>query len=179
MLVSTNDLIRFSRHLLKLTENKKTELILLFYNNIVIHVMCRTNIPLYKNMTKERTTRQTFVNLVGKFVFHKIQIRPDKLTFIPRITRGENELISGFASSIHSLRSPQAVQMPSKRFNAKMTNNIRLISNKCFIICHSSLESQSLLFYFFERSIQSTFCVFLSNSPSLNQLITETLILYS
>ncbi len=63
--------------------------------------MCRMNIPLYKNMTKERTTRQTFVNLVGKFDFHKDKMTPDKQTFIPRIVNGENELISGFASSIH------------------------------------------------------------------------------
>ena len=52
-------------------------------------------------MTKERTTRQTFVNLVGKFDFHKDKMTPDKQTFIPRIVNGENELISGFASSIH------------------------------------------------------------------------------
>ena len=127
--------------------------------------MCRAKIPLYKNMTKKRTTRQTFVNLVGKFDFHSNQMAPDKATFIPRIVKGENELISGFASSIHSLLSPQAVQMPSMRFNTKMANNIRLISNKRFIVCHSSLELQSLLFYFFERYTYFPFCAFLSNSP--------------
>ncbi len=63
--------------------------------------MCRKNIPLYKNMMKESTTRQTFVNLVGKFDFHKNKMKPDKKTFIPRIVKGENELNSGFASSIH------------------------------------------------------------------------------
>ena len=129
-------------------------------------------------MTKERTTRQTFVNLVGTFDFHNNQIAPDKITFVPRSIKGESELISGFASSIQSLLSPQAVQMPSIRFNTKMTNNIRLISNKRFIICHSSLESQSLLFYFVERFIYSTFCVFLSIFSSLNKLITKVHILY-
>lgn len=131
------------------SQNKKAESILLFYNNIVIQVMCRTNIPLYKNITKERTIRQTFVNLVGKFDFHNNQINPDKITFVPRIIKGESELNRGFASSIHSLLSPQAVQMPSMRFNTIMTNNIRLISNKRFTIRHSSLESQSLLLFFF------------------------------
>ena len=124
--------------------------------------MCRMNIPLYKNTTNERITRQTFVNLVGKLDFHSTQIAPDKVTFIPRIVRGENELISGFASSIQSLLSPHAVQMPSMRFNTNMTNNIRLISNKCFIICYSSLESQFLLFYFFDRYIFSAFDFFQS-----------------
>lgn len=92
-------------------------------------------------MTKERTIRQTFVNLVGKSDFHKNQTRPDKTTFVPRIIKGESELNSGFASSIHSLLSPQAVKMPSIRFNTNMTSNIRLISNKRLIIYHSSLES--------------------------------------
>lgn len=92
--------------------------------------MCRMNIPLYNTMTNERTTRQTFLNLVGKLDFHKSQTRPDKVNFIPRIIKGESELNSGFASSIQSLLSPQAVQMPSMRFSTKMTNNIRLISNK-------------------------------------------------
>ncbi|MBM7664008.1 hypothetical protein JOC25_000464 [Solibacillus kalamii] len=133
------------------SHNKKAELILLFYNNIVIQVMCRTNIPLYKNITKERTTRQTFVNLVGKFDFHNNQTRPDKITFVPRIIKGESELNRGFASSIHSLLSPQAVHMPSMRFNTIMTNNIRFISNKRFTIRHSPLESQSLLLYLFAR----------------------------
>ena len=136
--------------------------------------MCRTKIPLYKNMTKERTTRQTFVNLVGKFDFHNNQIAPDKITFVPRSIKGESELISGFASSIHSLLSPQAVQMPSIRFNTKMINNIRLISNKRFISRHSSLEAQSLLFEFFQRSIYSTFCVI----RSLYNPIIKMLILY-
>ena len=40
-------------------------------------------------MTKERTTRQTFVNLVGKFDFRNNQIAPDKITFIP-----DNEFIN-------------------------------------------------------------------------------------
>ena len=120
--------------------------------------MCRKNTPRYKNMTKERTTRQTFVNLVGKFDLYKNHIIPERETFIPRIVNGENELNNGFASSIHSLLSPQAVQMPSMRFNTKMTNSIGLISNKRFIVYLSSLESQSLLFYFFERCIYSPFC---------------------
>ena len=124
----------------------------------IIHVICRTNIPLYKNMTKKRTTRQNLVNLLGKLDFHKNQIKTDSKIFIPRIVNGENELNNGFASSIHSLLSPQAVQMPSMRFNTKMTNSIRLISNKRFIVYLSSLESQSLLFYFFERCIYSPFC---------------------
>ena len=141
--------------------------------------MCRTNIPVYRNMTKERTTRQTFVNLVGKFDFHKSHTRPDKVNFIPRIIKGESELNSGFASSIQSLLSPQAVNMPSMRFKTKITNNIRLISNKYLTICHTSLELQSLLFYFFERCIQSTFCIFPSVSPSLEKLITKVLNLYS
>lgn len=131
------------------SQNKKAEPILLFYNNIVIQVMCRTNTPLYKNITKERTIRQTFVNLVGKFDFHNNQINPDKITFVPRIIKGESELNRGFASSIHSLLSPQAVQMPSMRFNTIMTNNILLISNKRFTIRQTSLESQSLLLFFF------------------------------
>lgn len=106
--------------------------------------MCITNIPVYKNMTKVRTTRQTFVNLVGKFDFHSNNMAPDKATFIPRIVKGENELINGFASSIHSLLSPQAVQMPSIRFNNKITNNIRLILNKFFIVTHCSNSKLSL-----------------------------------
>ena len=122
--------------------------------------MCRKNTPRYKNMTKERTTRQTFVNLVGKFDLYKNHIIPERETFIPRIINGENELNNGFASSIHSLLSPQAVQMPSMRFNTKMINSIRLISNKRFIVYHSSLESQSLLFYFFERLDKLSFLRF-------------------
>ena len=125
--------------------------------------MCRKNTPRYKNMTKERTTRQKFVNLVGKFDLYKNQTIPDRENFITRIINGENELINGFASSIHSLLSPQAVQMPSMRFNTKMTNSIRLISKKRFIVYHSSHESQSLLFYFLEKCIYSPFCAFLSN----------------
>ncbi len=114
--------------------------------------MCRKNTPVYKNTTKERTTRQTFVNLVGKSDFHKNQTRPDKINFIPRIIKGESELNRGFASSIHSLLSPQAVKMPSIRFNTKMTNNIRLISNKRLIIYHSSLN-RNLSFYNFSIDI--------------------------
>ena len=119
------------------------------YKTNVIHVMCRMNIPLYKTKTEERTTRQIFVNLVGKFDFHRNQMKPDNVTFIPRIV--------GFASSIHPLLTPQAVQMPSMRFNTKITNNICLILNKRFIVCHSSLESQSLLFYFWGRLIYRAF----------------------
>ena len=126
----------------------------------MIHVICKKNIPIYMNMTKERTTRQIFVNLVGNFDFHKNQIIQDRKVFIPRIVNGENELNNGFASSIHSLLSPQAVQMPSMRFNTNMTNSICLISNKRFIVYHFSLESQSLLFYFFERCIYSPFTQF-------------------
>ena len=129
----------------------------------IIHVICRTNMPLYKNMTKKSTTRQILVNLVGKFDLYKNHIIPERETFIPRIINGENELNNGFASSIHSLLSPQAVQMPSMRFNTKMTNSIRLISKKRFIVYHSSHESQSLLFYFLEKCIYSPFCAFLSN----------------
>lgn len=136
--------------------HKKAELNLLFYNNIVSHVMCSTNIPVYKNMTKERTRRQTFVNLVGKFDFHSNQMAPDKVTFIPRIVKGENEHINGFASSIHSLLSPQAVQIPSMRFNNKMTNNILLISNNFFIYVTLRLN-RNTPFFFFERSIFSVF----------------------
>lgn len=110
--------------------------------------MCITKIPVYKNMTKVRTTRQTFVNLVGKFDFHSNKMAPDKVTFIPRIVKGENELISGFASSIHSLLSPQAVQMPSIRFNNNITNNICLILNKFFIVTHH-LNSKLSLYTFF------------------------------
>ena len=111
--------------------------------------MCITKIPVYKNMTKVRTTRQTFVNLVGKFDFHSNKMAPDKVTFIPRIVKGENELISGFASSIHSLLSPQAVQMPSIKFNNKITNNIRLILNKFFINVTHRLNSKLSLSTFF------------------------------
>ena len=110
--------------------------------------MCITKIPVYKNMTKVRTTRHTFVNLVGKFDFHSNKMAPDKVTFIPRIDKGENELISGFASSIHSLLSPQAVQMPSIRFNNKITNNICLILNKFFIVSHRLNSKLSLSTFF-------------------------------
>ena len=139
--------------------------VIMIYNTNVSHVMCKINIPLYKSMTKDSTTRQTFVIRVGKFAFHNNQMNPDNATLIPRIVKGENELINGFASSIHPLLSPHAVQMPSMRFNSKMTNNIRLISKKCFNVCHSSLEMKSLLFYFFERYIYSPSCAILSNSP--------------
>lgn len=144
-----------------------------FYNNIVIQVMCRTNIQLYKKITKERITRQTFLNLVGKFDFHNNQTRPDKITFVPRIIKGESELNSGFASSIHSLLSPQAVHMPSMRFSNKMANNIRLILNKLFILLHSSLESHSLLCYFFKERLVLflRFCLKLSIGCSLIKFI--------
>lgn len=102
--------------------------------------MCITKIPVYKNMTKVRTTRQTFVNLVGKFDFQSNKMAPDKVTLIPRIVKGENELISGFASSIHSLLRPQAVNMPSIKFNNKIINNIRLILNM-FFMCSPCLKT--------------------------------------